>query len=220
MVSVLIPSRGNPCRLLRTILRLESLADEAFEVVVRVDVDDVFLDTYREVVKRPYERARPILIWGPSRGYRGFDSYWAECAKEAIGDVFWFFNDYTEVETHHWDTILDTRLCHMFAVASFEQVGADKFIWALPACHRALFECLPEFGEKDFIFDRVAEFYADMSKLGVDSGIKIRKDSGQRVEGTERDETYRYYARQWDSMVAHWKQIARNLQIRTENYAG
>jgi hypothetical protein len=100
MISVLIPSRGHPDLLERSVRSLRSTASGEIEIIVRMDLDDPAtmnaawgLDVY--------------TVTGQPLGYEGLHEYYQEMAEAANGDWLMVWNDDDQMLTPGWDEIIE-----------------------------------------------------------------------------------------------------------------
>lgn len=100
MISVLIPSRGRPERLARSLKSLRENA-EGHEVrfIVRLDEDDAHL----------YSDVSADVIVGPANGYGRLNECYNEMAAAAPGGWLWLWNDDCVVKTRGWDRIIEEQ---------------------------------------------------------------------------------------------------------------
>lgn len=101
MISVLIPSRGRPEALSRSVdSLLNAVSNPAdIEIIARIDIEDESLEQYVD--------KRVTFIRGPEySGYCSMQRFWNELAAVAKGDWFMCFNDDALMETQGWDDVV------------------------------------------------------------------------------------------------------------------
>lgn len=98
-VSVMIPSRGRPELLEKSIDSLLSKAKGEVEILVRFDEDD----ESRVKLNLNGNGPRVATFVGPRFGYRLLHEYYNELAKKATGDWLVLWNDDAVMETDGWD---------------------------------------------------------------------------------------------------------------------
>lgn len=103
LCSVLIPSRGRPDRLRRT---LQSIRDTSsatdVEILVRLDDDDrPSLDSVDQLIR---EHRALVLVGSRRRGYDSLGEFYGELAQVARGEWIWIMNDDAHVTGPTADT--------------------------------------------------------------------------------------------------------------------
>jgi hypothetical protein len=101
VISVLIPSRGRPEALSRSVdSLLENARDPGnIEILARIDEEDDCLLGYTD--------PRIKILIGPEwLGYCSMDRFWNELAAASRGKWLMCFNDDALMETKGWDTVL------------------------------------------------------------------------------------------------------------------
>ena len=102
VISVLLPSRGRPASLAKTVAILDKIADDPaqVEIVVAADPDD-------KATQLVPLRA-PSLLWtAPERyGYNRIHEYVNHLASAATGEWLLLWNDDAIMLTKGWDTII------------------------------------------------------------------------------------------------------------------
>lgn len=121
--SVLIPSRGRPERLKRTITSIwETARSVPVEIWIRFDDDDnTSLAVIAELERDPRGRVRVAV--GPRLcGYPSIGDFYAELCALSIGDWIWIMNDDAHVTGAGWD-------------AQLAQIPTEGFI-VQPECYQ------------------------------------------------------------------------------------
>lgn len=97
VISLLVPSRGRPDRLLGMWESALAFADrpEGLQLVVYLDDDDPTVGEYVQIVPRAVIRIGPRIM---------LSKMWNVCAALAHGDILWHGNDDVLFRTEHWDT--------------------------------------------------------------------------------------------------------------------
>lgn len=117
-VSVLIPTRGRPEKLLLAIDSIRSTTDPNLtEILLRGDDDD---ETFQQLcVKHGNEWDNVFWFSGPRLpgGYASLTKYYEYLSKLAYGDWIMIFNDDARIEGPGWDALLATLptkglVCH------------------------------------------------------------------------------------------------------------
>lgn len=135
-ISVLLPSRGRPDLLQRSITSLYGQADEPpqVEVLVAADPDD-------EITSQAAEQAGVTAVVAPGRyGYRGLHHYYNLLAQHAAGDWMLLWNDDAIMQTPSWDTIMAS---YPPGVLSLRTNHGQLNVF--PAAHRLLVEAMGHF---------------------------------------------------------------------------
>ncbi len=103
MISVLLPSRGHPDLLKRSVASLldHASAVEMVEVLVAADEDDP------ETVKAALELTRSVTIASERAGYGRLHEYYQRLSLAARGDWLLVWNDDAQMLTYNWDAIIE-----------------------------------------------------------------------------------------------------------------
>jgi hypothetical protein len=107
--SFLIPSRGRPLGLMKTVLSINEATKfhDEIEMFLRLDDDDPtanpdFINDIRREARFPVH----VKIGARGEGYVHLHHFINEMAKNARGRWLWLFNDDSTIETKDWDYIL------------------------------------------------------------------------------------------------------------------
>jgi hypothetical protein len=102
-ISVLIPSRGNPAGLQKSVeqLRENAARPELLEILIRVDEDDP--EPYNFLSTELYRGVKEHFIPGERHGYRNLHLYYNEMAHRCSGDWIMLWNDDAVMEEKGWD---------------------------------------------------------------------------------------------------------------------
>jgi hypothetical protein len=177
MISVLVPSRGRPELLARS---LESLGDGDLEVLVRVDEDDPELDGYARF---------PGLVVGPHHGYGKLHHYYNELAKRAQGDWLLLWNDDCIMETGNWIDIVrsyDGKMAVLNPTSNHDNWDIDMNVF--PILPRKMVELMGHFSLSNHN-DSWVEFVARDAGIMVRVPISILHDRAD-LTGNNDDDTY------------------------------
>lgn len=103
LISVLIPTRGRPALLKKSV---RSLLDRAFrvddiEIVCRTDRDDPSYGPHGEEIQCLHTSWAQRI--GEPLGYRGLHAYYSDCAARARGEWLVIWNDDCLMRTTDWD---------------------------------------------------------------------------------------------------------------------
>jgi hypothetical protein len=129
-VSVLIPARGRPESLLKSIRALKDTASQGcIEILVRLDDDDAS-------VKDLPEFEDVTFITGKRHGYKNLHLYYNELAEKASGDWLMLWNDDAVMETKNWDRKI-ARI-----QPGLKILNPCGMINTFPVVHRSLYELL------------------------------------------------------------------------------
>jgi glycosyltransferase involved in cell wall biosynthesis len=136
-ISVLLPSRGRPDSLLRSIDSLRSAAarPNELEILVASDLDD---PQTAEVASKA--GARSITM--ERVGYAGLHHYVNELAMAAQGDWLALWNDDAYMETPNWDELVSAHEPGCPQVLSLASTGQDHSPSCFPIISRALLRVL------------------------------------------------------------------------------
>lgn len=135
MISVLIPSRGHPDLLARSVFSLIGTARKSPEILVRSDHDDP--DTGAMAVTLATH-----AIVGEPLGYEGLATYYAEMAAQATGDWLMVWNDDDVMLTPDWDEIIEDLPP---AVLIADPLNSHSPLCCVPAIRREAIGALDRF---------------------------------------------------------------------------
>lgn len=144
IISVLLPSRGRPLSLARTVTGLRQLADapNGLEILVAADPDD----------QATIETAQQLRVhcWtAPERyGYHQMHRYFNQLASLATGTWLLLWNDDAVMTTAHWDSLIlaqdpsgvlwprhnDSPVCNIFPVWPRAWTDAMGHVSLSPHC--------------------------------------------------------------------------------------
>lgn len=162
MISVLIPSRGRPEQLRKS---LDSLYDNLsagaeLQVIVRVDLDDEILrDSMVHFINA-------TLYLGPRLGYARMHDYYNELAYYARGEHFLIWNDDTEMLTKDWDALLLSDKTKANKVQFIRRDTKEKADDTFPLVPRWVFEAMGHFSLHCYV-DTWLSAVAAMSDIRV-----------------------------------------------------
>lgn len=141
-VSVLLPSRGRPVSLVKSILSLRTLAHhpEAVEVLVGCDPDD----TMTAMTARASDATAVRFL--ERFGYSQLHRYVNALAERSVGDWLLLWNDDATMTTGSWDTVLSLFDPSAPTVLSLSSTGYGHSLCCFPAVSRALYERLGHLG--------------------------------------------------------------------------
>src|SRR4051812_41755806 len=104
-ISVMLPTRGRPKLLRKSIASLLDRADDpdSLEFLLGIDTDDrktveAFLGLHANV--------KAVVM--PRVGYAGMKEYWNRLASIAVGDWIFMWGDDALMQTEGWDSIIAT----------------------------------------------------------------------------------------------------------------
>lgn len=98
MISILLPSRGRPANVRRLWESVEATTLDAWEMVVRLDDDDLEADDYPDLPGIVYLSGPRVVL----------SSYWNECCEAAAGPIFMQAGDDITIETPGWDRLVSS----------------------------------------------------------------------------------------------------------------
>jgi hypothetical protein len=179
VISVLVPSRGRPGPLARSI---ESLGDGAIEVLVRVDEDDPRLDDY---LRLPGAN----VIVGPHHGYRALQRYYEELAERASGEWLLVWNDDCIMQTADWTRVVrayDGKMAVLNPTTNHDNWEIDMNVF--PIFPRRVPELLGHLSLSAHT-DSWLEFVARDAGIMVRVPITVLHDRAD-LTGNNDDETY------------------------------
>lgn len=146
MISVLLPTRGRPDSLRRSVESLVKLADhpERLEVAIAVDRDDPYVPAAREVVHAC--GAHVTLCWeAPERyGYSQLHRYFNQLARMSHGEWLLLWNDDAVMTSPGWDTAIES-LDERVIVADCWSPPHSPWLITFPAVRRWTVETLGTF---------------------------------------------------------------------------
>ena len=168
MISVLIPSRGNPALLERSVWSLRDHASRPPEILVAVDDDDpVTIFTAGELAVRLHVREQA--------GYDRLHVYYQELAAMASGDWLLVWGDDCVMTTDDWDGIIES-LPPGVLVADLKSTHSQHCCF--PAVRRTAMEAIGRFSTDN---PHVDTFWGDIATgAGVirrPDGIFVQADS-------------------------------------------
>lgn len=126
MISVLLPTRGRPQSLNRSVGSLRELAaPRVVEVMVALDPDD--LDSLPAV--RSLWLTGPTRAWvAPERyGYPRLHEYYNELARQASGEWLLLWNDDAVMRTRDWDKVIEAQKPAVLHLQANHCAGANLF---------------------------------------------------------------------------------------------
>ena len=105
IVSILIPTRGRPEGVLRTIESIRNTTKpENVEIILRGDDDDSSFEGLESKYDLEPDWENVHFITGPRfEGYNSLAQFYEECSAAANGDWIMMFNDDTLAEGKGWD---------------------------------------------------------------------------------------------------------------------
>ena len=224
ITSVLIPSRGKPEQLRKTIdtvARLHS-PSATLEIILRLDTDDPKLCDYIADFQNSRNKPDYVLI-GHSKGYAGIQGCWRECAHNATGDILLLLNDDVTIQTQCWDEAYrDALRGFPYGIASAyirtkTDGPADHYEWAMPCVRREFVTAMGYFPGAETI-DRVAEAYIRMTGLGVRANVWMVHDYQPAIPGTSRAEVYADHAKNWNEYAKAWNDTALSMKASLIQY--
>lgn len=154
MISVLIPSRGRPSSLLRTIdsARKTLYNPAGVEFVVYLDEDDA--NSYRGL---PAEIGQVTWVVGPRIV---LSNTWNKCAEAAKGEIFCQGNDDLIFRTRDWDRLVNLaigripdRICMVHGNDGSEHPSGCGYFGPHPFVHRKWYDTLGYFTAPFFSSD-------------------------------------------------------------------
>lgn len=139
VISVLIPARGRPDYLKRSVASLLDLAahPDDVEVMIGTDTDE---PPSLELVGR---RARTIELRCERRGYQMLHVYYNELAAASTGAHLLLWNDDAEMLTKGWDALLADGPA--FSIQSPRRSTVQTTDWTFPAMGRPVYEAMGHF---------------------------------------------------------------------------
>lgn len=140
-VSVILPSRGRPDLLERSITSLyEQAADQgSIEVLVGFDVDDA--PTAVRATKLMEKGWGIHVVPFPERhGYHGLHHYVNELSAFAVGDWHLLWNDDATMDTPGWDNVVNEQDCLRPALLSPSSTGMGHRLSCFPIISRGWFK--------------------------------------------------------------------------------
>lgn len=130
-VSIMIPTRGRPDGVLRTIESIRNTTSpERVEIILRGDDDDPSFTDLEDKYDAEPGWENVYFITGPRfEGYKSLDKFYEECSAMAIGAWLMMFNDDTLTEGKAWDEELSKIptngfLCH----AAVNYLNASRYV--------------------------------------------------------------------------------------------
>lgn len=140
-ISVLLPSRGRPASLVKSIESLVNTASDphGLQVLIGYDTDD------EETVKAALmHRALDIrAVRFPQRfGYHQLHRYVNVLAERAVGEWLLLWNDDASMTTENWDSVLTSYDFTQPLVLSLSSTGYGHALCCFPAVSRSLYERL------------------------------------------------------------------------------
>lgn len=105
LVSIILPSRKRPHRLLNSLDSLYATANnpEDLEVVIRFDDDD---PESLEVMPVLRSMGAKVLVGSRYKGYASLHVFTNECAEECVGKWFFLWGDDAIMTTKGWDDVI------------------------------------------------------------------------------------------------------------------
>lgn len=191
MISVLLPSRGRPQSLAKSVGSLLGAATEPerVEVLVAADPDD---ETTRNlaVVLGDAESATgkgQVRLWvAPERyGYQALHQYYNGLATMAKGDWCLLWNDDATMLTRGWDTAIHAQDPAVLWLASNQGMGGNFF----PAWPRAWSDHLGHISLSPNVDVWISEVGRRINRERQIPEIQVRHDRAD-VTGGHQDQTY------------------------------
>lgn len=137
-ISVLLPSRGRPISLERSIRSLRTLAEqpENIEILVGADPDDA-------LTVMTAQASQAMSLRFPERyGYCRLHRYVNGLSALARGDWLLLWNDDAVMETEGWDSVIGSHDHTAPLVLSLSSTGYGHALCCFPATSRALYAAL------------------------------------------------------------------------------
>jgi hypothetical protein len=179
VISVLVPSRGRPAQLARSIA---SLGDGDLEVLVRIDDDDPCRDEYLAL---PYIS----VTVGPRHGYAQLHRYYNELAERAAGEWLLIWNDDSIMETRDWIDIVSSYDGKMVVLnPTTNHANWDIDMNVFPIFPRRMVELMGHISLSPHN-DSWIEFVARDAGIMIRSPIVILHDRAD-LTGNNDDQTY------------------------------
>jgi hypothetical protein len=179
VISVLVPSRGRPEPLARSI---DSLGGGDLEVLVRVDEDDPRLDEYLAL-------SGVEVIVGPHHGYGALHTYYNELAQRAARDWLFIWNDDCIMRTAGWIDVVrryDGKMAVLNPDTNHDNWSIDMNVF--PIFPRRIVELIGHVSLSAHN-DSWLEFLARGAGIMVRAPIVIMHDRAD-LTGNNDDETY------------------------------
>ena len=140
-ISVLLPSRGRPVSLVRSIGSLVTNSSDPHRVQVLVGWDDDDPDT--ATAARASTALDIITVRFPERfGYYQLHRYVNALAARASGDWLLLWNDDATLVTSGWDSVIDSHDHTTPLVLSLSSTGFGHRLCCFPATSRTLYQRL------------------------------------------------------------------------------
>lgn len=146
MISALLPTRGRPDSLRRSIASLIELADrpDQLEIAVAVDEDDPHAEAAHGVVNEVTGAHSLLWIAHERHGYSQLHQYYNALAQRAGGDWLMLWNDDALMTSRGWDTAI-TILPDPVVVADLWCPPHSPWLITFPAVRRWAVELLGAF---------------------------------------------------------------------------
>lgn len=178
-ISLFFSSRNRPDFVDETLTRAYSKAvnPKQIQSIVRFDDDDPKLLSNIKAVSK----WNGLSLIGPRLyGYDSLHTYYDECCRLALSDIFWQLNDDAWIVTEGWDRILLEELSKFSKrvfTCSFDVLNIDgkghAYAWAFPIMSRCMYNLLGKFcyGDVKYI-DTLLRFVAE--ELGTETKLPIQ----------------------------------------------
>jgi hypothetical protein len=219
-ISLVLPSRGRPNRLLDCMRGFRSAAASRcdIEFCVRLDSCDPLLDRYMLVMNGTPECDVLYVVGRRMQGYASNHTMINEAARLATGDVLMQIVDDVIPRTWHWDeiyrcTIEGTKL--PVWVASAIVHGSSDYPWSFPMIPRKLYEMCGSFalGDNGSV-DRCWHAFADALECELKVQVEyfhdeIRGSDNQDQTAIDSIPFYEELQKDWKERSAEFKRIGR-----------
>lgn len=181
-ISILLPARGRPTHLRRSVASLFELASSTndLEIIVRLDDDDPQL---REEIRilRDFPKSLDIHVYVSKRvGYANMHTMYNGCAECARGDWLFLWNDDIEMKTSGWDHLL--REAPSFSIQFPRRDVTATTDYTLPAVGRPVYEAIGHLSINAFCD-------AWISDISAFAGTSVIRDDIEFVHHRLQDET-------------------------------
>jgi len=201
LVSVLLPSRGNPDGMKLSILSLQksTIDPSLIEYLVRVDNDDLQSIEQALYLRKTVPSGGFGIVVGHSEGYYGIHNYVNELARKAEGDWLLLLNDDVEIfDSEMWDQkLLGISLpepapigaSDVFYLGTFEE-GNDKSCLrtsALFLIRRKSFEIMGHVSLSPFCDTWIERVFSNVVFPFYSAPLKFRQGIKKNLRNPEED---------------------------------
>ena len=222
--SVLIPCRGRPAQLEKSISALFSLAllPDFIEVIVRADFCDPELSAIIKVCSG--RKNVRVIVGSRLGGYRDCHRFIEDCARLSSGAVMVIYNDDMEMLSQDWDSIyfraLDGGASLKPASSTISSPNQDgwHYKWACTVISRKLYNavgfeaCLGGNPIVDRCWDAFSKYAGE-----VESGVRIMHHRLEPGDGQkDRSEFYKENSRAGEKNAAEWDNVGRMAAARVK----